>query len=396
MRPLVNLRHLAAALEVRRLGSISRATETAHLSQSAITQGLSKLEGNLGFTLFNRSYDGLLPTEAGTIYLRRAEQALGHLRQMDKVLSSGKKRKHGPIYRSLTSTQLRALMNVVEQGSYTLAARRLKVAQPTVHRAVRDTEAVCGYKFFENSPSGIEASWHARQLARHIALFFAELSQGIDEVHEYEGRMTGRLRIGSLPLARTRMVPRAVVKLLGDFPEIRVSITDGPYNEQLHALLHGRLDIIVGALREPSPSPDIVQRKLFQDALHIVVRPGHPLEKRRKLNAVELRDLDWVAPRQDTPAREAFTQFFRTNGLTPPEHVIECSSLVATRGILMESERAALLSAKQVEVEVRSGLLKISTQHLQGTTRDIGFTLRKDWEPTQVQQRFLDRLEEEC
>ena len=396
MPPILNLRHLAAALEIRRIGSISRATEKVHLSQSAMTQGLSKLEQELGFRMFSRSHEGLVPTEIGEIFLRRVDQSIEFLCQMDSVLPKRENAKNTQLYRSLTTTQLRALMTVVEQGSYTLAARRLKLAQPTVHRAVQDTESICGYKFFGKSPSGLEPTWQARRLARYIALFFAELSQGIEEVQEYEGRMTGRLRIGSLPLARTRMVPRAVTKLLEEFPEAQVSIIDGPYNEQLPALLHGRLDVIVGALRDPCPSPDIVQTKLFQDPLNIVVRPGHPLEGRKSISAMELRDLDWVAPREDTPAREAFTHFFENNGLSPPEHVIECSSLVTTRGLLLESDRAALLSARQVEVEVRSGLLAVSTQHLQGTGRDIGITLRKGWKPTRVQRRFLDRLEAEC
>jgi DNA-binding transcriptional LysR family regulator len=396
MPPLLNLRHLTAALEVRQLGSISRAASSVHLSQSAITQGLKKLERELEFSLFSRSHDGLTPTESGEIFLRRAEQAISFLRLIDKLSPESRKGRSTQVYRSLTTTQLRALMTVVKQNSYTLAARRLNLAQPTVHRAVHDIEGVCGYKMFGKSPSGLEPTWHARQLARYTTFFFTELSQGIEEVHEHEGRMTGRLRIGSLPLARTRMVPRAVTKLLNDFPEARVSIIDGPYNELLHALLHGKLDVIVGALREPASSPEIVQKKLFRDSLNIVVRPNHPLEKRRKISAVELRKLNWIAPRKDTPAREAFIHFFENNGLAPPEYVIECSSLVATRGILIESDRAALLSARQVELEVSSGLLAISKQHLQGTGRDIGITLRKDWEPTQLQQRFLSRLEEEC
>lgn len=395
MFPRLNLRHLAAALEIRRMGSISRAIDQVHLSQSAITQGLTKLERELGFSLFSRSQFGLIPTEVGEIFLRRTELAINFLRKMDNVLSQRDKAKSAKTYRSLTTTQLRALMTVVEQGSYTLAAKRLNLAQPTVHRAVQDMASICGYNFFRKSPSGLEPTWHARQLARYITLFFTELSQGIEEVHEHEGRMTGRLHIGSLPLARTRIVPQAVAKLLIDFPEAKVSIIDGPYNEQLDALLHGRLDVIVGALRDPPPSPDIMQKKLFRDSLYVVVRPGHPLEKRRTLSARELRDLDWIAPRIDTPAREVFTQFFENNRLSPPEHVIECSSMVATRGILMESDRAALLSARQVEVDVRFGLLAVSPRHLQGTGRDIGITLRKGWKPTLVQQSFLDRLEQE-
>ena len=48
------------------------------------------------------------------------------------------------------------------------------------------------------------------------------------------------------------MVPRAVTKLLEEFPEARVSIIDGPYTEQLPALPHGRLDVIADALRAPT------------------------------------------------------------------------------------------------------------------------------------------------
>lgn len=395
MPPLLNLRHLAAALAVRQLGSISRATESIYLSQSAITQGLIKLERQLGFILFSRSHDGLAPTEAGKIFLRRAELAISFLLMMDNVSPGSNKGKPTQIYRLLTTTQLRALMTVIEHGSYTLAARQLKLAQPTVHRSVQDMESVFGYKFFGKSPSGLEPTWHARQLARYIALFFTELSQGIDEVHEHEGRMIGRLSVGSLPLARTRMVPQAIAHLLNDFPEARIRIIDGSYNEQLHALLHGRLNVIVGALRKPEPSPDVVQKKLFRDSLSIVVRPDHPLEKSKALSAEKLRALNWIAPQKGTPSREAFAHFFEANGLAPPEHVVECSSLVATRGLLLKSDRAALLSARQVEVEVNYGLLAISTQHLQGTGRDIGITLRKDWEPTQVQQRFLDLIENE-
>lgn len=396
MPPILNLRHLIAALEVQRVGSISRATTSVHLSQSAITQGLKKLEKSLGFELFRRAHDGLAPTDEGEIFLRRSAQALQHLQQISTVLKHARMSTNSPVYRALTTTQLRALMTVTEESNYTLAARRLQLAQPTVHRAVRDAESTCGYKFFEKSPSGIEPTWHARQVARHIALFFTELSQGIEEVQEYRGQMTSRLRIGSLPLARTRIVPRAVVKLLEEFPEARVSIIDGPYNEQLHALLHGRLDVIVGALRDPAPSPDIVQKKLFRDSLGIVVRPGHPLDQRKRISAEELRTLDWIAPRQDTPAREAFTQFFEKNGLSPPEHVIECSSLVATRGMLLESDRAALLSERQIETDARFGLLTVNTRQLQGTGRDIGIAHRKTWKPTLVQQRFLDRLGREC
>ena len=91
----------------------------------------------------------------------------------------------------------------------------------------------------------------------------------------------------------------AVTRLLREFPQARVSIVDGPYEELLHALLHARTDVIVGALRRPT-------------------------------------------------------------------QVIECNSLVATRGMLLNSERAALLSAQQLEVDIDAGLLAIAAASLPG------------------------------
>ena len=87
-----------------------------------------------------------------------------------------------------------------------------------------------------------------------------------------------------------------------------------------------------------------------------------------------------------------FSQFFQARGLTPPQDVVECSSLVAVRGLLLNSDRITLLPARQVAVEVRSGLLAISSQPLPDSKREIGYTLRKNWKPTPVQARFIELL----
>ena len=387
-----NLRHLAAALEVKKQGSINRAASQIHLTQSALTQAMKKLEVSLGFKLFDRASVGLFPTEPGVIYLDRVERAIEHLIAIEKHLQNQRSSKRTPIYRQLTTTQLRAFICVVEEESYTLAARRLGQTQPTVHRAVKEMEVICGQSFFRRAPNGVEPSWQARLIVRHINLFFSELNQGLEEVSEHGGILRGSLRVGSLPLARTEMIPKAVVQLLQEFPKAQVSIVDGPYEEQLNALLNGRIDMIVGALRTPLPSPDVVQEFLFKDPLHLVVRPNHPLATTGSTSAAELREFDWIAPRENTPAREAFTRFFTAHDLAPPERIVECSSLVAIRGILLASDRVALLPAQQVQLEVDLGLLALSPQTLPGTSREIGLTFRANYSPTKVQRRFIELI----
>lgn len=388
-----NLRHLSAALTIWKLGSISRATSSVHLSQSAITQGLAKLEQELDILLFTRSSTGLHATEAGEIFLRRAERAVNWLTAIEQATSLRLGRKTQPLYRRLTSTQLRTLLSVVEQGSYSRAAQHLGLTQPTVHRAIKELEIVCNQELFQRSPAGMEPSWLARIMARLTSLFLSEIRLGREEVEELKGLSAGSVRIGCLPLARTKLVPHAVTHLLNEFPAAHISIIDGPYEEQLHALLHGQLDMIVGALRHPSPSPEIEQQFLFRDSLHLVVRASHPLAGRAAPPTAELRNLGWIAPKHNTPARETFSRFFADSGFDPPTQMIECSSLVAIRSLLLDSDRVALLPARQVELEVEMGILAASPQPLEGTGRDIGITVRKNWQPTRLQKRFLALLD---
>lgn len=391
MDPVPNLRHLAALAEAGHSGSISSAARSVHLSQSAVTQGLSRIERQLGAELFNRTTSGVFPTEPGRMFLERVERGLAWLGQLERE-AAGRGGRHG-LGRLLTVAQLRALVAVVNTGSFTRAARGLGLSQPTVQRAARELETVSGQALFRRSPFGVEPTWQARQMARTASLAFDEIRQGFDEVRSLTGiRVSATLAVGSLPLARTRMVPRAVSRLLQSYPETRVKIIDGPYEEQLHALLHAQIHMIVGALRHPPPSPDIQQEALFDDPLYIVVRPGHPLLAKRRASARQLSQLDWIAPREHTPAREVFSRFFQRENLTPPEHVIECSSLVAIRGLLRDTDRAALLPARQVEVDVEAGLLAVMPTPLAGTTRSIGITTRSDWKPTAVQASFIELL----
>ena len=75
----LNLRHLRGLLAVEEHGSISTAAQAISLSQPALTQGILKLETQLGEVLFDRRSDGMVPTTAGKLVLDRARACMRHL-----------------------------------------------------------------------------------------------------------------------------------------------------------------------------------------------------------------------------------------------------------------------------------------------------------------------------
>lgn len=391
-----NLRHLAALVEIDTLGSINKAADAVYLSQSALTQGLSKLERELGTTLFDRSSTGMYATATGRKLIQRSKRALQYFQNFEKSLK-GQTQDTGRsvnwvLHLSATNAQLQAVIAIVEHRNISFAANSLGLAQPTVQRSARELEKSLGQSLFVRSATGVEPTALASRLARFASLGLSEIQAGIDAVNEIQGKMTGRLSIGALPLARTELVPASVNALIKRFPELQLSIIDGPYDELIHALLHSRIDIILGALREPSPLKEIAQQPLFDDELSVVVRADHPMLKHKNLQLADLAGLDWIAPRPGTPSRHRFQNIFKHKNLPVPEHIIECSSTVATRGLLLNTDRVALLSRRQLLPEIEAGLLATLSVLLPESRRPIGLTVRKDWQPTQAQQSYIDIL----
>ena len=388
----INLRHFFALEDIADAGRLSTAAERVYMSQSALTQALRKLEDAAGAALFERAGFGVSETKAGAMMVRRARRAIELMAQVERMIRT----KHpkmtisAPLYRHVTASQLRALVAVVETGGYSLAARRLGLAQPTVHRAAKDLEAVLGISLFQRAARGVEPGEAAKLLARYAELVFAEVRQGFEELWEQQGRTNSRVAVGCLPLVRSGFLPATVTQLLSKYPDARVSILDGPYSEQLHALRYGQIDWLIGALRDPPPTTDIVQQALFEQPLAIVVRPGHPLLKKGSPAIDQLARLEWVAPRPMAPARKFFDEFFERNDVRTPTRIIECSSLITTRGLLQQSDRAALLSPMQVREDVTAGELAVLVDAIPDSSRSIGMTVRDYWEPTMVQAEFAD------
>lgn len=391
-----NLRHLQAFLEVTALGGINAAALKMHLTQSAVTQAIAAVERHFGTSLFTRSSTGMHPTAAGTICAERIERALTQLREAMEELARSKldTREREQLFRHVTAAQLTSLIKLVEFRNFTHAAKALGVSQPTIHRAARTLERSLGAELFEKTSYGVVPTREAEKLSQRAHRAFVEISQARADIDALRGRDSGSTVIGAMPLARSFLVPKALIQFTREHGEHAVSIMEGTYENLLAALQTGHADFLIGALRELRPSADILQEHLFDDPLSIVMRAQHPLGKRRKLSAADLTSYPWIAPRSSSPLRAHFEALFTKLGVAPPRPPIECNSLIAARALLMESDHLMLSSMNQVHYELQAGML-VALPHPAGRiVRGIGLTVRRDWRPTRAQARLLAILRE--
>ena len=391
-----NLRHLRAFTEVADSKSISAASKKIYLSQPAITQAINKLEELVRSPLFTRSSNGMFPTEAGELFLVRVERCLNLLEAGTRESLRLGLRKGGKLPASvehlISTTQLRALIAVADARNFTLAAQKIGISQPSLHRAARELENLLQISLFEKTSQGIGLSRAAQVLAQTAKLCFAEIKQGFEEVDALHGWDSGSITVGSMPLARTYLLPCSINELTRVHPDTRISVVEGPYEDLLNHLRHGEIDMLIGALRDPLPTDDIVQTELFATPLAIVARCGHPLSDKKSISINELAKYPWVVPRPGTPTREHFESMFKEAGVPVPANLNESSSLILVRGLLLDSDRLTIISAHQILHEERMGLLEALPVEMGHTRRPIGLTTRRDWKPTKTQQLFIDLL----
>lgn len=380
-----NLRHLRLFAAVADLKSLTLTSEKWHISQPAVTQAINKLEREAGGALFERSRHGFFLTPRGEVLLRRVEAAFAML---DSILSEISPR----LRMSLSYAQLQALIAVSESENFTLAARRLGLAQPTVHRAVTQIEQEAARSLFERTSFGILPTRLCQALAQAARLAIYEFDQADTELAEFNGGEAGAIVIGAMPLARSGILPQALARFRAERPTYPVRIHDGPYDELLSALRRGSIDFLVGALREPAPIGDVVQQRLFDDRLALLARPGHPLSARPELTVDDLLAFPWVVPRRGTPTRDQFETLFTSHDKKAPDRLIESGSLLLMRELLNESDHLGCLSRHQSQRECDHGLLVTLTYPTDHLIRPIGLSFRENWRPTNAQKRMLELI----
>jgi len=391
----LNLRHLRAFAEVAKCGNITVASAKVHLSQPAITQAIAKLERMLGHSLFDRRNAGLFLTQPGSILHDRVNRALDHLKRGVRRSQTRANQKAKSYDTLVTSSQLRALLSVSEAGNYSLAAKYSGLSQPSIYRSSHELERIASTPFFEKTPQGINLSPAAQELADHTHLMFYELRQAQEDLRNLTGFDGGHVTIGTMPLARSYMLPNAINRLLEERPKANVRVVDGPYLDLLKGLRLGHLDMLIGALRDDLPVRDVTQTLLFSDPLAIFARAEHPLCSRKNISAKEMSEYSWVVPRKDTPTRSYFDNMMAKVTDLDDIHVIETSSLVLIRGLLTGSDRLTISSSHQMMREEKLGLLKRLDFDLSGMVRHIGLSALSDWHPTKTQKCMWDLLQDE-
>lgn len=162
---------------------------------------------------------------------------------------------------NITLRQLEYVVTIEQEGQFSLAAKRLNVAQPSLSAQVASLEYFFGGKFFIRSRKGVTTTALGRDVIRRAR-------QILKETEELKSIVStgsqSRLSIGVLPSIGPYLLPPVVRKLHQTDPNLRLVVREGN-TEQLDRLLHNnQVDLIIST---PEDHPVFPKQKLFIEQL---------------------------------------------------------------------------------------------------------------------------------
>ena len=150
--------------------------------------------------------------------------------------------------RSVNPDHLRALAEVVAQGSFTRAAKRLNLAQPTISLQIRELEMRLGVRLVDRMGKRASATAAGRELIEHAERLAREGERLLAAMRRHRDGWLGQVRIGSSTTALIYHLPPVLARLRKEHPNIELVVTTGTTTGVVERMLRNEIDLGVVSL----------------------------------------------------------------------------------------------------------------------------------------------------
>ena len=271
---------------------------------------------------------------------------------------------------------LQTFLEVARQKSVGKAAEVLSVTQPAVTRTIRELEDYLGATLFEKEGRGIRISLFGEVFLKHAGESIAAVQRGVDSIAQARRSLGPPIRIGALPTASASLMPQAVAEFLKAETGSRVTIVTGENRWLLDALRIGELDLMVGRLAAPERMAGLHFEPLYVEDVAFVVRPDHPLLRRRNFSLAEVANHIVLTPPAGSVIRPFVDRLLLTNGIAELTNVVETVSDSFGRAFVERYDAIWLISRGVVSSELESGRLATLDVDTSETRGAVGLTTR--------------------
>jgi LysR family transcriptional regulator, hydrogen peroxide-inducible genes activator len=182
--------------------------------------------------------------------------------------------------------QLRYFVAVADEGSFSRAAAKVRVAQPSLSQQIRKLEAEVGQPLFDRLPRSVVLTEAGRCLIDYARQILASIGDARRCVDELKDEVAGNLAVGAIPTIAPYVLPDLVVTFQKHYPEVTLEIVEDVTDGITRRIEAGELDVALASTCQQSPT--LRRESVGNEPLLTLVPEGHPLAKK---DLVEFDDL---------------------------------------------------------------------------------------------------------
>jgi DNA-binding transcriptional LysR family regulator len=211
----------------------------------------------------------------------------------------------------------RYFVATAEELNFGRAARRLRIAQPSLSRQILDLEREIGVRLFDRNRRGVALTGAGSQFLDGARAALLRVAEAIDLAQRAARGEIGLLRIAYLPGMATSRLPLIVRSFRARHPGVKVVLREAWPEEQRQQLLRGDLEI--GFMRGRVAETALATETMLAEEVLVALPTGHPLARRRVLSLRALATEAFVLPdRMRGPAfHDEIVALCRAAGFSP-------------------------------------------------------------------------------
>ncbi len=216
--------------------------------------------------------------------------------------------------------QLRYFRAVARLGSFTKAARREGIAQPSLSQQILKLEDELGGRLFDRLGRQIRLTALGEKFQEHATRVLDELEGARQEIEELRALRQGSVSLGVIPTIAPYLMPQIVREFSSACPHVQLKVTEGLTHSLLGQLAEGELDSALLSL--PTTEPDAIAEPVIEDRMLLAVPAGHRMwrQRRRRISFRDVADEPFLLLKEGHCFRNDFLNLCRDSRVNP--HVV--------------------------------------------------------------------------
>lgn len=253
--------------------------------------------------------------------------------------------------------QLHIFCKVVEQRSFSKAGKIVHLTQPTVSSHIKDLEAHLGCRLIDRLAKEAVPTREGQLLYEYALKMIALRDEVETAISRFRQQISGSLLVGGSTIPGGYILPQAIGRFLQRHPDVYPAMKVADTLEIIRGLLTGELEIgVVGARLTDRP---ILQQKLLEDEMRLILPPGHRWSESRQVTVEMLTGEQFIIRESGSGTLKSLVENLSATGhrLEDFRIVAELGSTEAVVSGVKSGIGLSIISPIAVSEELQAGTL---------------------------------------